>query len=415
MNSSINKLIIGILFGFFSTLLIVNFSLAVTATLIGEVTDDGGDPYLYVWFQYGKTTAYGFETPRQEKYGIGEFRATVTNLEECTTYHYRAVVKHRDYDDTKYGEDKTFTTPCAGVFVDIKANGSDGPITIPFNSSATLTWTSSNATYCFASGAWSGLKSTSGSESTGNLTSGPRTYTITCTGPGGSASDSVTIYVQQVLGATSPSIQKRVRNVSDGQNYFSNSVIAEPGEVLEFQIIVNAGSGANNVTLKDVLPSKISIRPNTLKIDGVLTTGDIVSGISLGNLTANQTKTITFLADVAEALQFNFGDTNLVNTATIYWNGNSLSASANIIVRKVGVLGATSVQTGQIKGILWNKFFSIFIVVASLTLFLFSSHLIKWEEWLDEKRANLKKSKADLLFKLKRAKIKFLCLKKRIT
>ncbi len=58
---------------------------------------------------------------------------------------------------------------------------------------ATLHWTSNNADSCSASGSWSGSKSTSGSEQVGNFT-GSRTFTLTCTGSGGSASDSVTIY-----------------------------------------------------------------------------------------------------------------------------------------------------------------------------------------------------------------------------
>jgi len=57
---------------------------------------------------------------------------------------------------------------------------------------ATLHWTSTNANSCQASGSWSGSKSTSGSEQVGNFT-GSRTYTIVCSGSGGSASDSVTI------------------------------------------------------------------------------------------------------------------------------------------------------------------------------------------------------------------------------
>ena len=81
-----------------------------------------------------------------------------------------------------------------GPSVDIKANGSDGPITIPYDASANLTWTSSNVTSCYASDDWSGSKSTSGSESTGDLTSASK-FTITCTGSGGTVSDSVLIAV----------------------------------------------------------------------------------------------------------------------------------------------------------------------------------------------------------------------------
>jgi hypothetical protein len=78
--------------------------------------------------------------------------------------------------------------------VDLKVENSDGPITVPYNNSVNLSWTSENVDWCQAFGDWSGTKPTSGSESTGNLTSS-KTYTITCYGPGSSASDSVTVYV----------------------------------------------------------------------------------------------------------------------------------------------------------------------------------------------------------------------------
>jgi hypothetical protein len=404
------KIIFGSLVGVATLFFVVSFSFAVTATLYGEITDDGGDPYLEVWFQYGKTTAYGYETPHQSKYGPGEFSATVSGLENCTTYHYRAVAKHQNYNDIKYGEDKVFTTPCPTVSypsptVDLKANGYDGSITVSYNSSVTLSWTSSNASYCVASGAWSGTKGTSGSEITENLISGPKTYTLTCYGPGGSASDSVTIYLSQVLGAVSPTVQKKVRNVSDGQTQYFDSIYADPSEVLEFQITIYAGSGAQNLIIKDFLPTKIFLRPNSLKIDGVLTSGDITAGISLGNLAPNQIKTITFLADIASADQFPFGQTNLQNTATIYWNGNSISDSATIIVRKTGVLGAaTQTPTGSITT--FSKYLPFPLIFTSALIWIFNSHIIKWEEWLDEKKEKYQKFRAEKLLKLKIAKIK---------
>jgi len=389
------KILFGSLIGTAILFFMASFSLAVSVTLYGEITDDGGDPYLEVWFQYGKTTFYGYETSHQTKYGPGEFSATVSGLEDCTTYHYRAVAKHQNYNDIKYGEDKIFTTPCPSITypsptVDLKANGYDGSITIPYNSSAILSWTSSNANYCLASGAWSGQKGTFGSESTGNLTSGPKTYILTCYGPGGSASDSVTIYLQQVLGAISPTIQKKVRNLSNGQTQFFDSVYADPSEVLEFQLIIYTGSGVQNLKIKDFLPEKISLRPNSLKIDGILTSGDILSGISLGTLSPNQTKTITFLADVAPPDKFLFGETKLVNMATIYWNGNSLSDSATIFVKKAAVAGvATGAPTGFA-----NHFFSYLFILLTFGLvliWLFKSHIIKWEEWLDERKRRYQK------------------------
>ena len=80
--------------------------------------------------------------------------------------------------------------------VDIKANGSDGPVNVAYNSSATLSWTSANTTSCSASGgSWSGSRGLNDSESTGNLTQS-RTYSITCQNSAGqTANDSVTVNV----------------------------------------------------------------------------------------------------------------------------------------------------------------------------------------------------------------------------
>lgn len=60
--------------------------------------------------------------------------------------------------------------------------------------SATLTWSSTNATSCSASGGWNGALATSGSQSTGALSENS-TFTLTCTGGGGTASASVQVNV----------------------------------------------------------------------------------------------------------------------------------------------------------------------------------------------------------------------------
>jgi hypothetical protein len=65
---------------------------------------------------------------------------------------------------------------------------------VAFNGSSTLTWSTTNATSCTASNAWSGNKATSGSATLNNLTA-TGTYTLVCTGAGGSSSVSTTITV----------------------------------------------------------------------------------------------------------------------------------------------------------------------------------------------------------------------------
>ena len=63
---------------------------------------------------------------------------------------------------------------------------SASPLIIAAGTKTTLTWTSTNATTCAASGAWTGAKATSGSEVTVELTA-DSTFSLDCTGPGGTS------------------------------------------------------------------------------------------------------------------------------------------------------------------------------------------------------------------------------------
>jgi hypothetical protein len=67
--------------------------------------------------------------------------------------------------------------------------------------SATLSWSSTDATSCTASGGWSGTRNTTGIVSVSPTVIS--TYTLSCNGAGGSASDSVTVTVN----ATPPPVQ----------------------------------------------------------------------------------------------------------------------------------------------------------------------------------------------------------------
>ena len=79
--------------------------------------------------------------------------------------------------------------------VDLKANNQDGTIRLTSPAQYTLSWTSTNADTCSASGNWSGSKSQTGSSNYSGITVGTFTHTLTCSNPIGSASDSVTVIV----------------------------------------------------------------------------------------------------------------------------------------------------------------------------------------------------------------------------
>jgi hypothetical protein len=72
---------------------------------------------------------------------------------------------------------------------------SAAPTTITIGQSSTLTWSSTNATSCTASGAWSGAQATSGTAGESPTATGTSTYTLTCNGAGGSANASAALTV----------------------------------------------------------------------------------------------------------------------------------------------------------------------------------------------------------------------------
>ncbi len=106
-----------------------------------------------------------------------------------------------------------FTLTCIGESVDISTGISrlievrkqlspnvvinSSPASVESGQSTTLTWNSVNATTCTASGDWSGNKPLSGSEVIYNLTT-TKTFTLTCVGAGGSATNSTQVGVYVV-------------------------------------------------------------------------------------------------------------------------------------------------------------------------------------------------------------------------
>ena len=75
---------------------------------------------------------------------------------------------------------------------------SASPTTVPMNGSTIINWSSKRASGCTASGDWSGSKETSGSQTISALTANS-SFNLSCSGPGGSASDSISVTVATPL------------------------------------------------------------------------------------------------------------------------------------------------------------------------------------------------------------------------
>ena len=80
------------------------------------------------------------------------------------------------------------------------------PATIGLGQSATLTWSSSAATSCEASGGWSGTRRTSDAADVEPTATGAVSYTLTCSGASGSATRSVTLNVEPQSAYTTTSL-----------------------------------------------------------------------------------------------------------------------------------------------------------------------------------------------------------------
>ncbi len=172
-----------------------------TAVLVGEITENGGDPNIDAWFRWGRDTSLVNSTPYQSLYANNlpvRFCRTITNLTPCTTYYYQAWA--RNSAGTRSGEILSFTTACRVTSADIKANDSNGPIVVNFGSNVILSWTSVNASYCVASGDWSGTKAANGQETLIRLAVGNYRFSIKCYDSSGSnyVSDSVDVKISAV-------------------------------------------------------------------------------------------------------------------------------------------------------------------------------------------------------------------------
>ena len=160
-----------------------SFQVGETITFRAQASG-GTAPYAYVW-NFGDGTQGGGQnftkTYTANAVGPRTVRLTVTDFAT------------RIATDTITININQAPTPTPTV--DLKVNNSNGPVTINAGTSANLTWTSTNATICTATGAWTGTRAVTGSQSTGSLAVGNYTYTLTCTGAGSSVTDAVTVNV----------------------------------------------------------------------------------------------------------------------------------------------------------------------------------------------------------------------------
>ncbi|XOB41705.1 MAG: hypothetical protein ACKKMS_03245 [Candidatus Nealsonbacteria bacterium] len=178
-------------------------------------------------------------------------------------------------------------------------------------------------------------------------------------------------------------VSKTVRNITDNTT-FQNSVSADPLERLEFKIRVSStgSTRVQSVTVKDSLPLHITYQ-NNLKINGISSSGNILTGLNLGTVYPGQSKIIIFEAKVASENQFIYGTTTLTNTAIAYSANSEDTDTAKVIVTRKAVAGAvTEVKTGIVSRALDYVLFPL--IMTFIIILVFKNYLIFLNEWLEK-------------------------------
>lgn len=129
-------------------------------------------------------------------------------------------------------------------------------------------------------------------------------------------------------------VQKHVKNITQGIPFNDNEVSANPGDLVEYQILVSANTNSiQNVSVKDALDPKLTVS-GSVTVDGsaIGNAAFFGSGVSIGTVNPGVSRDIRFQATVAQASQFTVGTHVLPNTATAFTNPQSDSDSANVKV-----------------------------------------------------------------------------------
>ena len=170
-------------------------------------------------------------------------------------------------------------------------------------------------------------------------------------------------------------------------------------------LVAQGNQGVNNVFVRDILPYGLVYKNNLVVSGSNGYGGDVTSGINIGTISAGQTVTITYQAQVGPASNFIYGTSILTDNASVTSSGNNPNVSnATVSVNRTAVYGATSVSTGLTNNFLVDSFF-LPLMIALLGLWLFRSGLFGFEKWADKKKISAIRYKAKKQLKAKIAEI----------
>ena len=224
------------------------------------------------------------------------------------------------------------------------ATMSISPDSIPAGQSATLTWSSNDASSCSASGAWTGPEATSGSLGVSPASPATYTYTLDCSSGGsavGSASAtlSVTPAPLMIMGALSNGVIGTPFNQS----------LQSTGGVAPFAWTVNSGALPHNLTLSPSNTNTVTIvgTPDTAA-QGVTFTIQVTDA---AHHTASQPFTVSILLQ-ADSLalsvaNLNFGTQLVGSLSGALPETLSNNATSAMVISSLAVSGSNAPEFNQ--------------------------------------------------------------------
>lgn len=264
---------------------------------------------------------------------------------------------------------------------------------LAYNGATNIRWSTTNATYCNASGGsigWAGAKSIGpASFYTGSLTS-TRTYSITCSNDVGSSTDSVTVNVRgQVLGTTTVRTQPTSMVLLTSSVDRNRPIVPTldntnpcPGDEINYSLTYqNIGTGSiSNLVLRVDLPYEVDYMFSTP--NNPMRSGQTLI-FNLGTLRANGEGTVSIRVRLKDNVQ---AGTPLNFPATLSYvdpSGYPMSVNANVSANVCGLavvnnssnvnLGASVFGTGFLPTSIfgWLLLIILILILILLARYLF--------------------------------------------
>jgi uncharacterized repeat protein (TIGR01451 family) len=181
-------------------------------------------------------------------------------------------------------------------------------------------------------------------------------------------------------------VEKEVRNLTEGEYNWQETVFAEPNDQIQFRIIVTSlgDDSLEDLYLEDSLPSQLDLVEDSVRINGIPTSENILTGAKLRDLDEGESCRVEFVAEVDSPSSFGYGLTVLTNTAHITNDEVSDSDTAVVKVTRSHVAGVSTVATGT--GNKWLDYFVLPLIIALSGVLLFRKRFVLLRKWSSQKR-----------------------------